>query len=203
MASSVRNNEYIKGFAPKLSSRSDQAGGLGAWGQSSKISPRELPNEANMVTNSSKISSRELQNEANMGPTCLPKGALEASKRPLDAEIDLRLLVGVIFDLPKSSKLELKFDQTSSADLERSFWPFGGLWGSFGARFWAHFDFIFGLLRPEAGFLKIVLPPKAGAQFSRFRGIRKEPKRAPKTASSSNVAPRASWVPLEFDFRSF
>ena len=51
-----------------------------------------------------------------------------------------------------------EFLQKWSIDSESLFWPSGGLWGSFGARFWALFDFIFGLLRPEAGFLKIMLP---------------------------------------------
>ena len=81
-----------------------------------------------MDPKSSTISSRELQNETNMDPTCPPKGALEASKRPLGAESGFRMLFGVILDPLKSSIMELKFDQQSSADLEVSFWLFGGLW---------------------------------------------------------------------------
>ena len=34
--------------------------------------------------------------------------------------------VGCHFGVSKSSKSELKFDQNSSTDLERHFWPFGG-----------------------------------------------------------------------------
>ena len=41
-----------------------------------------------------------------MRPTWTPKGALEASKRPLGAESGFRELFGVILDPPKSSKLE-------------------------------------------------------------------------------------------------
>ena len=74
-----------------------------------------------------------------MRPTWTPKGALEASKRPLGAESGFRVLFGVILDPPKSSKMELKFDQTSSAYLEVSFWLFGGLWGSIWGSFWAPF----------------------------------------------------------------
>ena len=61
-----------------------------------------------------------------MDPKCSPKGALEASKRPLGAESGFRMLFGVILDPPKSSKMELKLDQKSSAYLELSFWPSGG-----------------------------------------------------------------------------
>ena len=108
----------------------------------------KLENEVNMDLKSSKISPREPQNETNMDPKCTPKGALEASKRPLGAESGFRVLFGVILDPPKSSKMELKFDQTSSVYLEVSFWLFGGLWGSFGARFGGHFGLHFGL--PDA-----------------------------------------------------
>ena len=52
-----------------------------------------------------------------MDPKCSPKGALEASKRPLGAESGFRVLFGVILDPPKSSKMELKFDQKSSVYL--------------------------------------------------------------------------------------
>ncbi len=83
-----------------------------------------------------------------MDPKCSPKGALEVSKRPLGAESGFSMLFAVILDPPKSSKMELKFDQKSSAYLEVSFWLFGGLWGSFGARFGGHFGLHFGL--PDA-----------------------------------------------------
>ena len=49
-----------------------------------------------------------------MRPTWTPKGALEASKRPLGAESCFRELFGVILDPPKSSNMELKFNQKSS-----------------------------------------------------------------------------------------
>ena len=58
----------------------------------------KLENEANMDPTSSKISSRELQNETKMDPKCSPKGALEASKRPLGAESGFRMLFEVILD---------------------------------------------------------------------------------------------------------
>ncbi len=83
-----------------------------------------------------------------MDPKCSPKGALEASKRPLGAESGFRMLFGVILDPLKSSKMELKFEQKSSADLGVSFSLFGSLWGSFGARFGVHFGLHFGL--PDA-----------------------------------------------------
>ena len=68
-----------------------------------------------MDLKSSKFSSRELQNETNMYPKCPPKGALEASKRPLGAESGFRLFFGVILDPPKSSNMELKFDQNQAS----------------------------------------------------------------------------------------
>ena len=61
---------------PKLSCRSDQAGGLGAWGQSSEFRHRELQHEAKMVPTSSKMSSRgaeSFKNDAKMDPTCFPR----------------------------------------------------------------------------------------------------------------------------------
>ena len=68
----------------------------------------KLENEVNMDLKSSKISS--LQNETDMDPKCTPKGALEASKRPLGAESGFRELLGFILDPQKASKMELKFD---------------------------------------------------------------------------------------------
>ena len=99
----------------------------------------KLENEVNMDLKSSKISPREPQHETNMDPKCTPKGALEASKRPLGAESGFGELFGVILDPPKSSKMELKFNKKSSAHLDVYFWLFGGLWGSFGARLGGHF----------------------------------------------------------------
>ena len=75
-----------------------------------------------------------------MDPKCSPKGALEVSKRPLGAESGFSMLFGIILDPPKSSKMELKFDQQSSADLatwlqERH----GSLPGSIFKHFGGHF----------------------------------------------------------------
>ena len=83
-----------------------------------------------------------------------PKGALEASKRPLGAESGFRVLFGVILDPPKSSKMELKFVQKSSAYLEVYFWLFGSLWGSFGARFGVILGSILGSRTRHAIFAK-------------------------------------------------
>ena len=74
-----------------------------------------------------------------MRPTWTPKGALEASRRPLGAESGFRELFVVILDPPKSSKMELTFDQKSSAYLKVYFWLFGSLRESFGAGFGGHF----------------------------------------------------------------
>ena len=49
-----------------------------------------------------------------MDPKCSPKGALEASKRPLGAESCFRMLFGVILDPLKSSKMELKFNKNQA-----------------------------------------------------------------------------------------
>ena len=74
----------------------------------------KLENEVNMDLKSSKISPRELQYETNMGPKGCP-GGLPAT---LGAESGFRELFGVILDPPKSSKMELKFNQKSSAHLD-------------------------------------------------------------------------------------
>ena len=68
---------------PKLNSRSDQSWGPGGM-------KAKLENEVNMDLKSSKISPREPQHETNMDPKCTPKGALEASNRPLGAESGFR-----------------------------------------------------------------------------------------------------------------
>ena len=78
-----------------------------------------------------------------MRPTWTPKGALEASKRPLGAESGFRELFGVILDPPKSSKLELKFNQKIKHPFGGIFlavWrPLGVVWGSILGSFWAPF----------------------------------------------------------------
>ena len=66
----------------------------------------KLENEVNMGLKSSKISPRELQYETNMDP----KGCTGNLQATLG-------LFGVILDPPKSSKMELKFNQKSSAHL--------------------------------------------------------------------------------------
>ena len=100
----------------------------------------KLENDVHMDLKSSKISIRELQHETNMDPKGCPGG--------------VQATLGVILDPPKSSKLELKFNQKSSAHLEVYFWLFGGLWGSFGARFGGHFGLHFGLPGASCHFYK-------------------------------------------------
>ena len=75
-----------------------------------------------------------------MRPKWIPNAPQRVPWRPLGAESGFSMLFGVILDPPKSSKMELKFDQKSSADLELSFGLFESLWsiwGSFWAPFWA------------------------------------------------------------------
>ena len=100
-----------------------------------------------------------------MDPKCSPKGALEVSKRPLGAESDFSMLFGVILDPPKSSKMELKFDQKSSADLELSFGLFESLWGSFGARFGVIWGSILGSRARHAIFAKNSTAPQREHDF--------------------------------------
>ena len=100
-----------------------------------------------------------------MRPTWTPKGALEASKRPLGAESGFRELFGVILGPPKSSKMELKFNQKSSAHLEVYFWLFGGLWGSFGVRFGVILGSILGSRARHAIFTKNSTAPQREHDF--------------------------------------
>ena len=100
-----------------------------------------------------------------MRPTWTPKGALEASKRTLGAENGFRELFGVILDPPKSSKMELKFNQTSSAHVDIYFWLFGGLWGSFGARFGVVLGSILGSRARHAIFAKNSTAPQREQYF--------------------------------------
>ena len=77
-----------------------------------------------------------------MDPKCLPKGALEASKRPMDAEIDFRVLFGATLDPQKSSKIELKCDKIKRlvGGIFLAIWrPLGVVWGSIWGSFWAPF----------------------------------------------------------------
>ena len=112
-------------------------------------------------------------------------------------------IFGAILDPQKSTKMELKFDQTSSADLELSFWPFGGLWGSFGALFWDHFGLHLGLPGASCHFCKHYTAPQREHEFQRFGGSKNEPKMGPKIVSSGNLAPRASGEPPGLDFQAF
>ena len=57
------------------------------------------------------------------------KFSLPAGPDPEILENQVRVVAIDFFN--KSSKSELKFDQHSNTDLERHFWPFGGLWGAF------------------------------------------------------------------------
>ena len=136
-----------------------------------------------------------------MRPTWTPKGALEASKRPLGAESGVRELFGVILDLPKSSKLELKFNQKSSAHLEVLFlavWrPLGVVWGSILGSFWAPF------WAPGRIFTKTSTALQREHDFQGFGGSKNETEMDPKVASSGNLATRASWEPPGLDFQAF
>ena len=77
-----------------------------------------------------------------MNPKCLPKGALEASKRPLDAEIDFRVLFGAILD-PPIIKIGAEIGPKTERRFEAIFlaiWrPLGVVWGSILGSFWAPF----------------------------------------------------------------
>ena len=96
---------------------------------------------------------------------------------------------GCHFGAPKSSKLELKFDQKSSTDLEhlgasrgRFRFDFGPIWGSsLGAR---------------ARDAKLAANSNAPRREHYFRGPRRPRKSTKllwKPASSGNLTPRASW----------
>ena len=116
-----------------------------------------------------------------MDPKCSPKGALEVSKRPLGAESGFSMLFGVILDPPKSSKMELKFDQTSSADLELSFGLFESLWGSFGGSIWGSFGAPFWAPGRVMPFLRKIAPRHSeSAIFRGSGGPKMSPKWVPK-----------------------
>ena len=57
---------------------------------------------------------------------------------------------GAHFGVPKSLNFNLNFALNLNIDSDSFFGPSWGLWGSFGARFWAHFGFEFELPRREA-----------------------------------------------------
>ena len=79
--------------------------------------------------------------------------------------MDPWMLFGVILDPPKSSKMELKFDQTSSVYLEVLFWLFGGLWGSFGLDLGAILGSILGSRARHAIFSKNSTAPQREQDF--------------------------------------
>ena len=145
----------------KLSSRSDQAGCLGAWGPGSKarkLAPGSFKIKPEWVQNAVRTPLRNGGKVRKLTPGSFkmrPTWAKNASQRvPWRSPSDPwapKAVLGcflVSFWTPKSSNMELKFDQTSSVYLEVSFWLFGSLWGSFGARFGGHFGLHFGL--PDA-----------------------------------------------------
>ena len=102
-----------------------------------------------------------------MDPKCSPKGALEASKQPLGAESGFRMLFGVILDPLKSSKMELKFDQKSSADLGVSFGYLEASGGRLGLDFGVILGSILGSRARHAIFAEI--PPRH-SESTIFRG---------------------------------
>ena len=90
------------------------------------------------------------------------------------------------FWTPKSSNMELKFDQQSSVYLEVSFWLFGGLWGSFGARFGGHFGLHFGLPGASCHVCKKLAPRHSESTIFRCSG-------GPKMSQKWNH-PAATWL---------
>ena len=108
-----------------------------------------------------------------MKPKWIPNAPQRVPWRSPSAESGFRVLFGVILEPPKSSKMELKFDQTSSAYLEVLFWLFGGLWGSFGVRFGGHFGLHFGLPDASCHFCKKIAPRHSESTIFRVRVVPK------------------------------
>ena len=108
-----------------------------------------------------------------MDPKCPPKGALEASKRPLGAESGFRMLFGVILDPPKSSKMELKLDQKSSVYLEVSFFYLEASGGRLGLDLGVILGSILGSRTRHAIFAKNSTAPQREHDFQRFWGVQK------------------------------
>ena len=92
---------------------------------------------------------------------------------------------GCHFGAPKSSKSELKFDQNSSTDLERHFWPFGG-------RFRLDFGTIWGAISGsrarDAKLAKIAPRHSESTIFGVPRGPKKDQKWL------RNQLPAATWL---------
>ena len=62
---------------------------------------------------------------------------------------------------------------------------------------------ILGSRAPYAIFAKISTAPQREHDFRGSGRVKKDAKMAPKTASSDNLAPRATWEPLGLDFGPF
>ena len=75
--------------------------------------------------------------------------------------------------------------------------------GGLGLDFGLILGSILGSRAPYAIFAKISTAPQREHDFRGSGGVKKEPKMAPKTASSGNLAPRASWEPLGLDVGAF
>ena len=75
--------------------------------------------------------------------------------------------------------------------------------GAFGLDVGLIFGWILGSLAPYAIFAKISTAPQREHDFRGSGGVKNEVKMAPKTASSDNLAPRASWEPLGLDVGAF
>ena len=100
----------------------------------------------------------------------------------------------------KLRNINLKSRPKSSHHFHSHFYLSGGLWGLILDRFWSHLGMILGSCWRTCKFVKIVLPPKAGARFSRFQGVRKTRKMHQKRPGNTKYLPRASWGPPGLDF---
>ena len=78
--------------------------------------------------------------------------------------------------------------------------PLGVVWGSILGSCWVDFG-----LPDAVGNFSAKLAPRLGEStiFEVPGGVKKEPKMAPKPASSGNLTPRASWGHLGLDFGAF
>ena len=113
---------------------------------------------------------------------------------------DFRCLWGSLLGPPKGLKSILKLNLNSSSASERHFGYLGAVLGSMLGSFWGRLGFCFAVRRPNTKTLIFDDPLTRKRVFSGLWGSQKQPKISPESFLAPNLAPKASWRPLGFDF---
>ena len=113
------------------------------------------------------------------------------------------MIFGAILGSPNRSNLSWNLLKNEAPSWIDNFSLLEASGGGFGLDFGLVLGSILGSRAPSAILAKISTAPRREQDFRGSGEVEKEPKMVPKPASSGNLAPRASWVPLGLDFGTF